>query len=403
MQLTFIKEIEKNLTEFMRGGERIRLIDNILSKEKSWIEESGEKIKVLLEKMRLLNASDIDIGGSNSDSKIWFRIHGIKSPNYDLPQFSDDEITCLLLSILSEQQKKILYEKKNIDFSVGLQFPGDEKMSRFRGDVYFESNLLVANFRRINQELFPISSLEFPEMIIKRLNLTNEKSGLILITGITGSGKSTTLDSIVNMNNETNKAHIVIISNPIEYIHKSKKCIIRHREVGTDVLSFREGTIQALRQDPDIVVVGEMRDAETIATVLEVTDSGHKVFSTLHTSSSVESIHRIIAEFPPKEQTRIRFRLADTLKLVISQKLIPTLDGKLTMAKEILSVTNSVKAAIKNNNISEIFQMLSEGKKHGMFTLQQDLFRLVKKGKISSKIAMDYSNNKKLMLQLLKY
>jgi len=233
------------------------------------------------------------------------------------------------------------------------------------------------------------------------LNLRYEKSGLVLITGITGSGKSTTLDSVIDMCNNTNEAHMVIIGSPIEYIHKPNKCIIRHREVGEDVLSFQKGTIQALRQDPDIIVVGEMRDAETIATVLEVTDSGHKVYTTLHTSSAIDSIHRIIGEFPPAEQERIRNRLADTLKLAVSQKLVPNKEGKYTMAKEILSVNASVSAAIRNNNIGEIYQMITEGKSKGMMTLEQDLFNLYRKGSITKENAMNYSNNRKRMLRFL--
>ncbi|NLA23132.1 MAG: Flp pilus assembly complex ATPase component TadA, partial [Candidatus Marinimicrobia bacterium] len=174
-----------------------------------------------------------------------------------------------------------------------------------------------------------------------------------------------------------------------------------HREVGDDVLSFRNGIIEALRQDPNIIIVGEMRDPATISAVLEATDSGHKIFSTLHTSSTVESIHRIIAEFPPDEQERIRFRLADTLKVVISQKLVPNKEGKRTLAKEILSVDYSVQAAIRNNNITEIFQMITEGKNKGMFTLQQDLYRLVRNGTITTETALNYCNNKKIMQQLL--
>ncbi len=224
-----------------------------------------------------------------------------------------------------------------------------------------------------------------------------------MITGITGSGKSTTLDSIVDMNNHNNEAHIVIIGNPIEYIHKSEKCLIRHRELGSDTLSFQEGTIQSLRQDPDIIVVGEMRDADTIATVMEATDSGHKCFSTLHTSSAIDSIHRIIAEFPPNEQERVRNRLADLLKVIISQKLVPDRNGKLTIAKEILSLDASASAAIRNKNIGEVYQMITEGKKKGMITLEQDLYNMYKNKIISQETAINYSNRKKRIKQLLAY
>ncbi len=193
----------------------------------------------------------------------------------------------------------------------------------------------------------------------------------------------------------------MIIANPIEYVHESRLCLVRHREVGMDVLSFSHGAIEALRQDPDIIMVGEMRDPNTISTVLEITDSGHKAFTTLHTSSAIDSIHRIVAEFPPEEQERIRNRLADVLSVIISQKLIPTLDGKLVMTREILSVDASVQAAIRNKNIGEIYQMMVEGRRYGMCTLEQDLHELLKRGVISSRTAMSFANNKKRMHQLI--
>lgn len=171
--------------------------------------------------------------------------------------------------------------------------------------------------------------------------------------------------------------------------------------MGRDVLSFKDGAVQALRQDPDIIMIGELRDPETILTALEITDSGHKVFSTLHTASAVESIDRIIGETPPIEQERVRNRLADTLRCVISQKLVPSLDGKRVLAKEILLGVPSVRAAIKNNNTSEIYQMISEGGELGMTTMEQDLKRLYLQKKISLENAINYSNNKRRIQQLL--
>jgi twitching motility protein PilT len=171
--------------------------------------------------------------------------------------------------------------------------------------------------------------------------------------------------------------------------------------VGRDVLSFKEGAVQALRQDPDIIMIGEMRDADTIMTSLEITDSGHKVFSTLHTGSAVESIDRIIAETPPIEQERVRNRLADVIRCVISQKLVPSLDGKRVLAKEVMVATPSVRAAIKNSNTSEIYQMISEGGELGMITLEMDLRRLYKQKRISLETVMNFANNKRRMQQLL--
>jgi twitching motility protein PilT len=194
---------------------------------------------------------------------------------------------------------------------------------------------------------------------------------------------------------------VVIIARPIEYVHRSRKCLIRHREVGRDVRTFKDGIVQALRQDPDIIVIGEMRDPETISAALEITDSGHKVFSTLHTSSAVETIDRIVAEYPPDEQDRVRNRLADVLRCVISQKLVPKIGGGRILAKEVLWMTPSARAAIKNKNTSEIYQMMWEGGALGMTTLEQDLYRLVRQQLITPEVAFDFANNKRRLQQLL--
>ena len=403
MSLSFLSEMQVALSEYLTGTTRFQNINKMIAFNAAWKEEAYECLRTLMIHMREIEASDIDFGGPGSNNKVWYRVFGTKEPSNDVPSFTQDEITAILLSILSDDQKVMLFNNKNVDISLGLVLKKGERPNRFRGDIYYESNTLVANFRRINQELFNLDQLNFPEIINKRFNLNFEKSGLFLITGITGSGKSSTLDSIVDMNNRMNQAHIIIVGNPIEYVHDSIKSIVRHREIGEDVLSFQEGTIQALRQDPDIIVVGEMRDPGTIATVLEATDSGHKVFSTLHTSSAVDSLHRIVAEFPPLEQERVRFRLADTLKVIISQKLVPDKRGKLVMVKEILSVDSSVQAAIRNKNIGEIYQMITEGKRKGMITMEQELFTNYKTGIITKEVAMNYANNKKRMHHLLTY
>lgn len=403
MSLSFTAEMLATLPDYLIGTNRFQNINKMITFNASWRKLAFDHLKKLLKKMREMDASDIDFGGQGAKEKIWFRIHGNKTPAENLPHYSYDEVTAILLSALSDDQKVSLFKNKNVDFSVEIALEDGESFSRFRGDVYYECNTLVSNFRRINENLFKIEDLGFPQIITNRLNLQYEKAGLILVTGITGSGKSCTLDSIVDLNNHENNAHIIIIGDPIEYVHQSDKCLIRHREIGEDVLTFREGVIQALRQDPDIIVVGEMRDAATMATVLEATDSGHKCFTTLHTSSAIESIHRIIAEFPPIEQERVRNRLADTLKVILSQKLIPDRNGKLTLTKEILSVNASVRAAIRNSNINEIYQMINEGKRSGMRTLEQDLFNLYKTNVITKATALNFSNNKKRISQLLTY
>jgi twitching motility protein PilT len=347
------------------------------------------------------DASDIEIGGHGNEGYIWMRIYGKKERVKDLPQFSDDESALIICNLLNESQKKYLGATRNLDFSYTYYYERRKISVRFRADSYFDLDTLALNMRAINTSIRPLSSFEFHSNAIKYLSHNYIKFGLSLITGITGSGKSTTLDSIVDYHNKFDPAHIVIVAAPIEYVHTSNISLIKHREVGRDVLSFKEGVIQALRQDPDIIIIGEMRDPDTIMAALEVTDTGHKVFSTLHTSSATESIERIIAEVNPTEQERVRNRLADVLISVISQKLVPSLDGKRVLAKEVLIVTPSVKAAIKNNNVGEIYMMINQGGQQGMLTMEQDLKRLYLQKRISLETAITYANNKTRIQQLI--
>lgn len=355
----------------------------------------------LLTQMIEREASDIELGGHGTRGFVWLRIFGKKEPMKDMPPFSADEMAVIIINLLNENQRSYLTVTKNLDFSYTFRYERKGEDVRFRADAYFDLDCLALNMRAISATVRPIDSIGFHPAVLKALSHAYVKQGLCLITGITGSGKSSTLDAIVDWHNGSDPAHVVIISAPIEYVHKSKACIIRHREVGRDVLSFKDGVIQALRQDPDIIVIGEMRDPDTILAALEVTDTGHKVFSTLHTSSAVESIDRIIAEVHPSEQERVRNRLADVLVSVVSQKLVPSLDGKRVLAKEVLVVNASVRAAIKNNNTSEIYMMINQGGPGGMNTMEQDLKRLYMAKKISLENAMAYSNNKQRMQQIL--
>lgn len=353
----------------------------------------------ILHRMRELDASDIDIGSFGTRGEIWFRVHGNKLPQKNLPKLESPYSDVLVQSLVMPRQREVLIEKRSLDFSYHVEEDGER--FRYRGTAYFDLDAVGMNMRAITAKIRPYSSYQFHPNITNIVNLKHTKEGLILVTGITGSGKSTTLDAIIDANNNSVDAHIILIGAPIEYVHSPIRSVIRHREVGRDVLSFKDGTVQALRQDPDIVVIGEMRDPETIMSALEITDSGHKVFSTLHTSSAVESLDRIIGEVPPVEADRVRNRLADVLKLVISQKLVPTLDKKRVLAKEVLIVTPSVRAAIKNGNTGEIYQMITEGGQLGMITMEQDLYRLFRNNVISIDEAINYANNKKRIRQLI--
>jgi twitching motility protein PilT len=400
MALSFINELVK-ISPLVTGIDRMSRVSEMLKERPEWKNEARREMTRILAFMMSNEASDLDFGGAGCRNMVWMRVHGRKARVEELGTFTQDEMTAIITSILSERQEDQLMIGQNTDFSYKLEYKGFTY--RFRADAYIDFDHLAINFRFINPSVINYQQLGFPKQIIDRCDLGFEKKGLILVTGITGSGKSTTLDALIAMNNRKNLGHIVVIGNPIEYVHPSDKCIVRHREVGRDTLSFKEGSVEALRQDPDIIVIGEMRDLDTIMTALEITDSGHKVFSTLHTASALESIHRIVAEAPTNEQNRIRNRLADVLSVVISQKLVPALNGKRVLAKEILNVTSYVAAAINNNNVSEIYQMITEGKESGMISLEQDLFRLYMTKVISKETAISYANNKKRLFDLMNY
>ncbi len=399
-----VKTIVDSIPDSMYDEDRVRYmadqVNSLLEKDRVALREH---IQIFVKRTIDLGASDMDCGGMGCDGYFWYRVDGDKRRYEELGQYPYEETDLLFLNLLNERQMKILFEDHSVDFSYQLPIEGkDGKRRRFRTTCYFDNDHLGLNMRQITDEVFPLKFFEFHPLIEKGLLFRHVRDGLTLITGVTGSGKSTTLDGIVDANNEDVPAHIIIIAKPIEYMHDSKRCIVRHREVGKDVNSFKSGIVQALRQDPDIVVIGEMRDAETMSAALEITDSGHKVFSTLHTISAIETLARIIAEYPTAEQERVRIRLADVLRCIVSQKLCPKVGGGRVLAKEVLWMDASSRAAIKNGNTEEIYQMMWEGGRMGMITLEQDLLRLTKKRFITPETAMDYANNKRRMQQLLR-
>lgn len=400
--IQIMRNCNATIPEFLYGIERQQfLIEQLKTLEPEKRLVLRKLIDAFLLDMRTKNASDIDLGSYGCRGNVWFRIHGEKVADSALGQYSEAETDILILNILMEKQAQNLIESRNVDFSYSITENGVNQ--RFRADVYFDLEHLAMNMRLISSEVRPISAFNFHPEVLKALSLKYVKRGLVLVTGITGSGKSTTLDSIIDANNRTVDSSIIIIGGPIEHVHDPKRCVVRHRSVGTDVMSFKDGAMQALRQDPDIIVVAEMRDADTIITTLEITDSGHKVFATLHTSSAVESINRIIAEVPPAEQVRVRERLADVLTVVISQKLPRTLDNKRVLAKEVMLMISPIRAAIKNDNLDEIYQMIQQSSQLGMITMEQDLKRLYEEKIISYEEAWANANNKKRFEEIVKY
>ncbi|MEX1011110.1 MAG: type IV pilus twitching motility protein PilT [Balneolaceae bacterium] len=393
--------IMDQITYSARGLEYHKKVGELVEElEDSSRRELAGILDSFLQLMNQIDASDIDLGGPGCNTRVWYRIHGVKSPLDMESRISIKQSDVLLHNAITVSQREFLLSGKNLDFSYGLELEKGVNQ-RFRADMYFDMEHLALNMRKIENEIRPFKTLGVHPEIAKALSLKYYKYGMTLVTGITGSGKSSTLDTIIDANNRTVDSHIVIIASPVEMVHEPKRSVVRHREVGRDVLSFKEGAIQALRQDPDIIVIGELRDPETIMTALEITDSGHKTFGTLHTSSAMESIERIVGEVPTDEQNRVKSRLADVLTCVISQKLVPSLDGKRVLAKEVLLVTPPVRAAIRNDNVNEIYQMMAEGSEQGMMTLEQELKRLHDIGQISREEALNNANNKKRLLQLM--
>ena len=396
------RTLAENTPERLKGRSRVEYqLDQLKRLEAKDRISMHVHVDQMITKMVTSDASDIDMGGESSNGHVWYRIHGDKTPDKSAGRYSSDEMNLLILNLLDDAGIKQLFEWGATDFSYQVSIKGQRRPLRLRTTVYYDMEFLALNMRAITDTLRSLRALQFHPSVERGMMFKYVRDGLTLITGVTGSGKSTTLDAIIDANNEDVFGHIVIIGNPIEYRHDSKKCIVRHREVGRDVPSFKDGIVQSLRQDPDIVVIGEMRDPATISSALEITDSGHKVFSTLHTSSAVESIDRIIAEYPHEEQTRVRNRLADVLRCIVSQKLVPSTSGGRTLAKEVLWMTPPARAAIKNGNINEVYQMIWEGTGQGQITLEQDLFNLLRQGSITRETAMNFSNNKRRFSQLI--
>ncbi len=397
-----LSHLVSRVSGFAEGVQRIHSIAELLETQSDEVRYTlKQALDFMLLSMESREASDLEFGGAGTNGQVWYRIYGRKKPIPELGTYTPDEADILLLNITTSVQREELAEHQQLHFSYQIQIPTGH--ARFRATLYPEMNHLALSMRRINTEIRPFRSLGLHKNVARLMSLEFEKRGLILITGISGSGKSTTLDTIIDANNQTSHGHIVVIADPLEHLHISKKCIIRQREVGKDVRSFRDGVVQALRQDPDIIVIGEMRDSETFAAVLEAADTGHKVFATLHTSSAVESIDRILGETPPMEQDRIRERLAALLSCVISQKLVPTLDNKLVLAKEVMVTNGAIRSAIRSNNIDEIYQIIQQSNQEGMITMEQDLVRLVQNRVVSYNEALNHANNKKRFEELMQY
>ena len=304
--------------------------------------------------------------------KIVFRKQGkLERKNYNIPNC--DDIEKWIENILSKDKKIKYFQEKDIDLSYENSF------GRYRINMYFEKSFPAIAIRVLKKEIKNLSLEEYPEILKE---IVKYKNGLVLITGTTGSGKSTTLATMIEEINVNYEKSILTIEDPIEYIFKNKKSIIRQREIGKDTNSFATGLRAALRQDPDIIMIGELRDLESIEIALTIAETGHLVLGTLHTNSASSTINRIIDVFPAEKQEQIRVQLSMNLRCVVTQQLVNSKDGKRIPVFEILVVTPAVANQILNNKINQIDSFIETGKKFGMISMRESLEILRKKGKI---------------------
>jgi twitching motility protein PilT len=302
------------------------------------------------------------------------------------PALGPVESKQLCYSVLTEAQKHRFEENRELDFSFGVK-----GLARFRGNVYLQKGNVAGAFRLIPFKLPEFEDLGLPEVIRR---LAEKPRGLILVTGPTGSGKSTSLASMINMINRDRREHIITIEDPIEYIHPHRGCLVNQREVGEDTNSFTRALKSILRQDPDVVLVGELRDKETIEAAMTIAETGHLTFATLHTNSAVQSINRIIDVFEPHQQSQIRTQLSFVLEGVLTQALLPKPSGGRALAVEVMVPNDAIRALIRDNKVHQIYSQMQLGQgAHGMQTFNQSLSDLIQRGVISRELGLSRSSN----------
>ncbi len=335
----------------------------------------------ILYKAMLLNASDIHI---TAGYKPAVRVDGKITPLNEYPVLTPDMTQRIVYSVMSEKHRKQLEEKGQVDFSFGVKDVG-----RFRANVFFQRGSVAGVFRRLPNKIMNVEDLGLSKKV---LELCHKSMGLVLVTGPTGSGKTTTLAALINYINENFPYHIITIEDPIEYVFHHKKSIVNQREIGEDVSSFADALRAALREDPDVILVGEMRDLETIEIALRAAETGHLVFGTLHTNTAISTITRIIDVFPPSQQEQIRIQLSFVLQGVISQRLIPKIGGGRVLAYELLIPNTAIRNLIRENKLQQVYSLMQSGQAEtGMQTMNQSLVSLYKKGLITLEDAYRYS------------
>ncbi|MEP7324951.1 MAG: type IV pilus twitching motility protein PilT [Gemmatimonadota bacterium] len=323
-------------------------------------------LRALLEEMIEKEASDLHVTAGERPK---LRVDGDITSAAAQDVLTPKDTLSLAYSVLTENQKKRFEQDDELDFSFGIQ-----NLARFRGNVFKQRGCVAMVIRMIPFNVKTFADLGLPPIIAR---LAEKPRGLILVTGPTGSGKSTTLAAIVDKINKDRKGHIITVEDPIEFIHRHHSCIINQREVGTDTKSFANALKYALREDPDVILVGEMRDLETIQATLTIAETGHLALATLHTNSAAESINRIIDVFPSNQQSQVRAQLSFVVEGVLTQTLLQKSKGRgRVMASEIMIATPAIRALIRDDKIHQIYSLMQSGKKHGMQTMNDALYQL---------------------------
>jgi twitching motility protein PilT len=346
----------------------------------------------LLERMVARGASDLHVTTGTAPA---IRLNGKLERLEDFDRLSPEDTQRLLYRVLSTEQQKHLEIKRQIDCSYSI--PG---VARFRVNVYFQREALGAAFRLIPAELKTLEDLGMPPAIHE---LASKPRGLVLVTGPTGSGKSTTLAAVIDEINRSRADHILTIEDPIEFLHRHKRCVVNQREIGPDATSFAEALRAALRQDPDVILLGEMRDLETISTALTAAETGHLVFATLHTQDAPSTVDRLIDVFPAAQQEQIRVQIAGTLQGVVTQALMPRADGSGRVpAVEILLPDDAVRNLIRQAKVEQIYSVMQTNTQRGMQTMEQALADLVMRGIVTEEAALNRSSRPDQLHGILK-
>jgi len=353
--------------------------------------ETFLSIDALLERMVARNASDLHVTVGTPPA---MRVHGALERYQDVPALSPEDTHQMLYRILSTEQQKLLEINRQIDFAHSI--PG---LARFRVNVFFQRGTLGAAFRLIPADIKTLEELGIPTALHA---LTEKPRGLVLVTGPTGSGKSTTLAALIDEINRKRSEHILTIEDPVEFVHRHKRCIVNQREIGPDASSFAEALRAALREDPDVILLGEMRDLETISTAITAAETGHLVFATLHTQSAPSTVDRIIDAFPAAQQEQVRVQLAATLQGICTQALLPTPGGTGRVpALEILFPDDAVRNLIRQGKVEQVYSVMQTGTAKGMQTMEQSLADLVIRKVITLDDALSRSSRPEQLLGLL--